>query len=320
MGPYYIERTGLVTPWEFFSGVLMILLVLEATRRSIGRFLPLLVVIFLLYAIFGRFAPGIFVHKGYGLSRLVGTLYLGNGGIYGLPMEFSATYVIMFVMFGMLLMHSGGDRWFIDLSYTLTGRLRGGPALSSILSSGIMGMLTGSPVANVVTTGNFTIPLMKRAGFRPHMAGAIEAVASTGGMFTPPLMGAGAFLIAEFLSIPYVEVAQAAVPPAALFFLSLMAVVYFTAWREDLGVHAEESMPRLGQTLIRYGHMSPPPLDGATAGLPCQADGSAGEREKLTPFPVYDYPDPAGRWPFRQDENLQTSPGFCRDPSSLTAS
>jgi TRAP-type uncharacterized transport system fused permease subunit len=121
-----------------------------------------------------------------------------------------------------------------------------------------MGMLTGSPVANVVTTGNFTIPLMKRAGFRPHMAGAIEAVASTGGMFTPPLMGAGAFLIAEFLSIPYVEVAQAAVFPAALFFLSLMAVVYFTAWREDLGVHAEESMPRLGQTLIRYGHMSPP--------------------------------------------------------------
>ena len=255
---YYIERTGLVTQWELVAGVLMVLLLLEATRRAIGRFLPFLVVIFLLYAIFGRFAPGIFVHKGYGLPRLVGTLYLGNGGIYGLPMEISATYVIMFVIFGMLLMRSGGDRWFIDLSYTLTGRLRGGPALSAILSSGIMGMLTGSPVANVVTTGNFTIPLMKRTGFRPHMAGAIEAVASTGGMFTPPLMGAGAFLIAEFLSIPYVEVAKAAVFPAALFFLSLLAVVYFTAWREDLRIHDTESVPKLGQTLIRYGHMSPP--------------------------------------------------------------
>ena len=255
---YYIERTGLVTNWELVSGVLMVLLLLEATRRTIGRFLPLLVVIFLLYAIFGRWAPGIFLHKGYGLSRLVGTLYLGNGGIYGLPMEISATYVIMFVMFGMLLMRSGGDRWFIDLSYTLTGRLRGGPALSAILSSGIMGMLTGSPVANVVTTGNFTIPLMKRSGFAPQMAGAISAVASTAGMFTPPLMGAGAFLIAEFLNIAYVEVAKAAVIPAALFFLSLMAVVYFTAWREDLRVQAGESVPKLGQTLIRYGHMSPP--------------------------------------------------------------
>jgi TRAP transporter 4TM/12TM fusion protein len=255
---YYIERTGLVTRWELVAGVIMVLLLLEATRRTIGRFLPLLVVIFLLYAIFGRYAPGIFLHKGYSLSRLVGTLYLGNGGIYGLPMEISATYVIMFVMFGMLLMRSGGDRWFIDLSYTLTGRLRGGPALSAILSSGIMGMLTGSPVANVVTTGNFTIPLMKRSGFAPHMAGAISAVASTAGMFTPPLMGAGAFLIAEFLNVPYVDVAKAAVFPAALFFLSLMAVVYFTAWREDLRVQAEESMPKLGQTLIRYGHMSPP--------------------------------------------------------------
>ncbi len=214
--PYYIERTGLVNNWELLSGTLMILLVLEATRRSIGWFLPFLVVLFLLYGIFGRWAPGIFLHRGYGLSRLVSTLYLGNGGVYGLPMEISATFVIMFVLFGALLTHSGGDRWFIDLSYSLTGRMRGGPALSAILSSAVMGMLSGSPVANVVTTGNFTIPLMKRTGFQNHMAGAIEAVASTGGMFTPPLMGAGAFLIAQFLHIPYVEVAKAAILPALL--------------------------------------------------------------------------------------------------------
>ncbi len=256
--PYYIERTGLVNNWELLLGTLMILLVLEATRRSIGWFLPLLVVLFLLYGVFGRFAPGIFLHRGYGLDRLVGTLYLGNGGVYGLPMEISATFVIMFVLFGMLLTHSGGDRWFIDLSYSLTGRMRGGPALSAILSSAIMGMLSGSPVANVVTTGNFTIPLMKRTGFQSHMAGAIEAVASTGGMFTPPLMGAGAFLIAQFLNIPYVEVAKAAILPALLYFFSLMMVVYFTAWRKDLRIQSGESPPRLSATLFQYGHMIPP--------------------------------------------------------------
>ncbi len=258
--PFYVERTGLVTRWELIFGCLMILLVLEATRRTIGWFLPLLVTVFVLYGVFGQYAPGIFLHKGYSLSRLIGTLYLGTSGVYGLPMEISATFVIMFVIFGMLLTQSGGDRWFIDLSYSLTGRMRGGPALSSILSSAIMGMLSGSPVANVVTTGNFTIPLMKRTGFQPHMAGAIEAVASTGGMFTPPLMGAGAFLIAEFLHLPYVEVAKAAILPALLYFLSVMAVVYFTAWRQDLRIQAGESLPRLRTTLFQYGHMIPPIL------------------------------------------------------------
>ena len=254
----YIERTGLVTGWEMVAGCLMTVLVLEATRRTIGWFLPLLVVVFILYGMFGQFAPGIFLHKGYSLSRLVGTLYMGSSGIYGLPMEISSTYVIMFVLFGMLLTRSGGDRWFIDLSYTLTGRLRGGPALTAILSSAIMGMLSGSPVANVVTTGNFTIPLMKKIGFQARMAGAISAVASAGGMFTPPLMGAGAFLIAEFLSVPYVEVAKAAVVPALLYFLSLMAVVYFTAWRQDLRVRSDEPLPSLSRTLLQYGHMIPP--------------------------------------------------------------
>lgn len=254
----YIERTGLVTGWEIVAGCLMTLLVLEATRRTIGWFLPLLVVVFILYGLFGQFAPGIFLHKGYSLSRLVGTLYMGSSGIYGLPMEISATYVIMFVLFGMLLTRSGGDRWFIDLSYTLTGRFRGGPALTAILSSAIMGMLSGSPVANVVTTGNFTIPLMKKIGFEARMAGAISAVASAGGMFTPPLMGAGAFLIAEFLSISYVEVAKAAVLPALMYFLSLMAVVYFTAWRQDLRVASDEPLPSLVRTVLQYGHMMPP--------------------------------------------------------------
>ena len=254
----YIERTGLVTGWEMVAGCLMTVLVLEATRRTIGWFLPLLVVVFILYGMFGQFAPGIFLHKGYSLSRLVGTLYMGSSGIYGLPMEISSTYVIMFVLFGMLLTRSGGDRWFIDLSYTLTGRFRGGPALTAILSSAIMGMLSGSPVANVVTTGNFTIPLMKKIGFQARMAGAISAVASAGGMFTPPLMGAGAFLIAEFLSVPYVEVAKAAVVPALLYFLSLMAVVYFTAWRQDLRVRSDEPLPSLSRTLLQYGHMIPP--------------------------------------------------------------
>lgn len=254
----YIERTGLITGWELVGGCVMMVLVLEATRRTIGWFLPLLVTVFILYGMFGQFAPGIFLHKGYTLSRLVGALYMGSSGIYGLPMEISSTYVIMFVLFGMLLTRSGGDRWFIDLSYALTGRFRGGPALTAIFSSAIMGMLSGSPVANVVTSGNFTIPLMKKIGFEARIAGAIEAVASAGGMFTPPLMGAGAFIIAEFLHIEYVEVAKAALLPAFLYFVSLMAVVYFISWRQDLRVSSDEILPKMSNTLGQYGHMMPP--------------------------------------------------------------
>jgi len=256
--PAYIARTGLVTTAELVAGVVMIALVLEATRRVVGWFLVLMVVAALAYALLGQHLSGLFAHRGYDLSRLVGSLYLGSSGIYGLPIEISATFVIMFVLFGALLSQSGGDRWFMDLALALTGRLRGGPAIGAVASSGLMGMISGSPVACVVTVGNFTIPLMTRSGFGKEFAGATVAVASTASMFTPPLMGAGAFLIAEYLQVPYSEVAKAAILPAALFYLALVATVYLWALERGLAPDRDAPLPRVGQTLVRYGHMAPP--------------------------------------------------------------
>jgi TRAP transporter 4TM/12TM fusion protein len=256
--PAYILRTGIVATAELVFGVVMIGLVLEATRRVVGWFLVLMVVAALAYALCGQYLTGLFAHRGYDLSRLVGSLYLGSSGIYGLPMEISATFVIMFVLFGALLTQSGGDRWFMDLALALTGRLRGGPAMSAVTSSALMGMISGSPVACVVTVGNFTIPLMTRSGFGREFAGATVAVASTASMFTPPLMGAGAFLIAEFLQVPYSDVAKAAILPAALFYLALIATVYLWAVQRGLNPDKERPLPRVSQTLARYGHMIPP--------------------------------------------------------------
>lgn len=256
--PDYLRRTGLVTTAELLFGFVMVALVLETTRRVVGWFLVLMVVAALAYALLGQHLTGSFAHRGYDLSRLVGSLYLGSSGIYGLPIEISATFVIMFVLFGALLSQSGGDRWFMDLALALTGRLRGGPAISAVTSSALMGMISGSPVACVVTVGNFTIPLMTRAGFGGDFAGATVAVASTASMFTPPLMGAGAFLIAEYLQVPYTEVARAAILPAALFYVALIATVYLWASQRGIAPDRDTPLPRIGRTLAQHGHMVPP--------------------------------------------------------------
>lgn len=256
--PDYLQRTGLVTTPELVAGVVMIALVLEATRRVVGWFLVLMVVAALAYALAGQHLTGLFAHRGYDLSRLVGSLYLGSSGIYGLPIEISATFVIMFVLFGALLSQSGGDRWFMDLALALTGRFRGGAAMSAVTSSALMGMISGSPVACVVTVGHFTVPLMTRSGFGREFAGATVAVASTASMFTPPLMGAGAFLIAEYLQVPYSEVARAAILPAALFYVALVATVYLWAMQRGIAPDPDQRLPTVGQTLAQYGHMVPP--------------------------------------------------------------
>jgi TRAP transporter 4TM/12TM fusion protein len=256
--PDYLRRTGLVTTAELLFGLVMVALVLETTRRIVGWFLVLMVVAALAYALLGQHLTGIFAHRGYDLSRLVGALFLGSNGIYGLPMEISATFVIMFVIFGELLSRSGGDRWFMDLAFALTGRFRGGTAMSAVGGSALMGMISGSPVGCVVTVGNLTIPLMHKSGFDREFAGATVAVASTAAMFTPPLMGAGAFLIAEFLQVPYRDVAKAAILPAALFYFSLLLTVYLHAVRSGMTTNRDEPRPRLGSTLAQYGHMVPP--------------------------------------------------------------
>ena len=261
----------LVIRWEEFSwgihdpshlevgaGIVMILLVLEATRRVVGWFLGGITVIFIAYALFGDYAPGIFVTQGYDIPRIVTFLFWGTHGLYGLPMYISASYVVLFVIFGALLLKSGGEKWFMNLSYAATGRIRGGPALTAVVSSAFFGMISGSPVANVVTTGSFTIPLMKKIGYKKHVAGAVEAVASTAGMFTPPVMGAGAFIMAEYIEMPYVKVAIAAAIPAFLFYFSVLGTVYLKAVKGNIPALPDEQIPNLLHTLKDYGHLMPP--------------------------------------------------------------
>jgi len=246
------------TPLEMAAGIVMILLVLEATRRVIGLFLGLMAVFFILYSLFGDYAPGIFQTRGYSVSRAVSMLFYDTQGLYGLPMYIAASYVVLFVIFGSLLLKCGGEKWFMDLSFAAVGRIRGGPALTAVVSSAFFGMLSGSPVANVVTTGSFTIPLMEDIGYKKHVAGAIEAVASTAGMFTPPIMGAAAFIMAEYLEIPYIQVAVAASLPAFLFYFALMLSVYINAIKNGIPALPKDRIPNLLETLGKYGHLMPP--------------------------------------------------------------
>jgi TRAP transporter 4TM/12TM fusion protein len=243
---------------ESAAGAIMILLVLEATRRVIGWTLAGMTVIFLLYGLFGNHAPGFLEINGYSFPRLISFLFWDSHGLYGLPMQIAASYVALFVIFGTLLLKCGGERWFMDMSCAAFGRTRGGPALIAVVSSAFFGMISGSPVANVVTTGSFTIPLMKKIGFEKRAAGAIEAVASTAGMFTPPIMGAGAFIMAEYVEVPYVAVAMAAALPAFLFYVSLMATVYLRACKSGIPALGGERVPKMFSTFRDYGHLTPP--------------------------------------------------------------
>ncbi|NCC76854.1 MAG: TRAP transporter fused permease subunit, partial [Clostridia bacterium] len=195
---------------DIIMGTIMIVLVLEATRRTTGKFLSITAIVFILYTLLGPNMPGFLAHKGETWARIVTFMYVSTEGIFGVPMGIASSYIILFVIFGSFLEAFGTGQWFVDFSYAITGRYRGGPAKTAILASGLMGMISGSSAANVVTTGSFTIPLMKRTGYKGHFAAAVEAVASTGGMFTPPIMGAGAFIMAEYLDMPYTEVALAA--------------------------------------------------------------------------------------------------------------
>jgi TRAP transporter 4TM/12TM fusion protein len=180
-------NAGIVSSTDIFFGVIAVLVVLESARRSIGPVLAAMSTLFLAYAIFGYLIPGTLGHREYSISRIIAFLYTGTEGIYGTAIDVSAKYVALFVLFGFMLEFFGGGQLFVDIAYSLTGKLRGGPAKASVVSSALMGTMSGSAVANVVTTGAFTIPLMKKNGYKPHVAGAVEAVASTGGQIMPPL-------------------------------------------------------------------------------------------------------------------------------------
>ena len=243
------ERQGDWSQWDFTVGIALVLLVLEATRRVIGYNLMIIASAALLFAYFGPYMPELVVHKGYSIERIATTLSLTTEGIFGLPLGVASTFVFIFILFGAFLDKTGAGNFFINLSYSITGRFSGGPAKTAVVASGFMGSVAGSAVANVVATGSFTIPMMKKIGYRKHVAAAVEAAASTGGQLMPPIMGAGAFLMAEFTQTPYLEIIKIAFIPAVLYFFSVILFVHFEAQKHGIWGLPKEELPRLGETL-----------------------------------------------------------------------
>ena len=236
-----VARSGTPTRLDLIAGGMAILLVLELARRTTGWGLVTVCLLSLAYAFSGPYLPGFLAHRGYGVQRLIEHIFLSTEGLWGVPLGVSADFVYLFVLFGAVLETAGGGALLIALANKVAGRTRGGPAKTAAVASAFMGSLSGSAVANVVTTGTFTIPLMKRAGFRPFFAGAIEAAASTGGQLMPPVMGAGAFILATWTNIPYLEVATAAIIPAILYYVSLLAAIHFRAGR--MGIEPSGEVP-----------------------------------------------------------------------------
>lgn len=250
-----VTRAGLPTQTDLIMGFLLIATLLEATRRISNPVLPCLAIIALLYCYFGRSMPDMLAHRGFNVARIVNHMYLGTEGIFGTPLEVSSTFVFMFILFGAVLEKTGLGKFIIDLSLALAGWSTGGPAKVAVVSSGLMGTVSGSSVANVCTTGMFTIPLMKSVGYEPYFAGAVEAVASTGGQIMPPVMGAAAFIMAQILGVPYIEVAIAAVVPALLYYFAVMVQVHFEACRLGLSGIPWKQLPPLGPLLKTKGFL-----------------------------------------------------------------
>lgn len=238
-----VARAGELTNADMAVGVITIVLVFEAARRIMGPALPLICLTFLGYALFGEYLPGVLAHRGYGLDQVVGQLAFGTEGIYGTPTYVSSSYIFLFILFGAFLEQAGMITLFTDFALGTVGHTKGGPAKVSVLSSGMMGTINGSGVANVVTTGQFTIPLMKKFGYKSDFAGAVEATSSMGGQIMPPVMGAVAFIMAETINVPYVEIAKAAAIPALLYFFTVFWMVHLEAGRAGLVGLPKEDCP-----------------------------------------------------------------------------
>lgn len=239
---------ALTIPVEAILGGVGILILLEATRRAIGIPLVIVCLIFILYSIFGQYMPLVISHKGVSLQRLIGYQWLGGESVFGIPISVSVNFVFLFVLFGALLERAGAGKYFLDLAFAMVGKMRGGPAKAAILASGMTGMISGSSIANVVTTGTFTIPVMRKTGMPAVKAGAIEVAASTNGQIMPPVMGAAAFIIAEFVGIPYFEVIKAAFIPAVISYIALMYISHLEALKLDLRGLPDAEIPPLGKT------------------------------------------------------------------------
>ena len=253
-----VTRAGMNTPTDIAIGVIGVLLVFEATRRTVGWPMLTVALVFLAYAFLGPYMPGILAHRGVSFDELVSHLYFTTEGIFGVPMGVSSTFIFLFILFGAYLDATGLGKFFIDFANALAGWAVGGPAKVAVLSSGLMGTVSGSSVANVAGTGSFTIPMMKKLGYRPSFAGAVEAAASTGGQLMPPVMGAAAFLMAEFVGVPYIEVVKAAVIPALLYYTGIWLSVHYEAKKYGLKGTPREELPKFGPLLKEKGHLALP--------------------------------------------------------------
>ena len=255
---HLVLRSGTVSGVDLAVGLLGILLVIEATRRIVGLPMVCVVLAFLIYAFAGPYMPGVLAHRGLTLEQLVGHLYFTTEGIFGIPLGVSSTFIFLFILFGAYLESTGLGKFFIDLANAIAGWASGGPAKVAVLSSGLMGTVSGSSVANVVGTGSLTIPMMKKLGYHKDFAGAVEAAASTGGQLMPPVMGAAAFLMAEFVGVPYIDIVKAAIVPAFLYFAGIWLGVHFEAKRGNLKGIPRSKLPKIGTILKERGHLALP--------------------------------------------------------------
>lgn len=250
-----ISRAGIPNGLDLVFGVLLVLLVLEGARRVTGPALPILGILFILYAMFGQSMPGFFGHRGYSWDDLASFLFVSTDGIYGTAVGVAASYIFLFILFGAFMDKSGMGLFFNDIALALAGHSRGGPAKVAVIASGLLGSINGSAVANVVTTGTFTIPLMKKTGYSKEFAGAVEASASVGGQLLPPIMGAAAFIMAEILGIQYRVIALAALLPALLYYIGIMVQVHIRAVKDGLSGLPRDRLPKVWAVLKDRGHL-----------------------------------------------------------------
>ncbi|WP_281662377.1 TRAP transporter permease [Halomonas sp. Alg239-R46] len=252
------SRAGFWSDTDILVACIATVTVLEASRRAVGFGMTVIGFLAIVYAFagprgelpwLGEWMPGILEHRGYTFDRVAGQLYLGQEGIFGLPLGVAATYIFIFVLFGAFLECTGAGKFFIDMAYAATGRQRGGPAKAAVLASAGMGSISGSAIANVVTTGAFTIPLMKRLGYKAKQAGGIEAAASTGGQIMPPLMGAGAFLIAEYTNTPYLDIVKVSILPAIMYFATVYLFVHIIALKQGMQGLPKDELPQMRQVM-----------------------------------------------------------------------
>ncbi len=252
------RRVGNYNEVDFIVSAVAIVVLLEATRRAVGMIMVILVAVFLAYAYYGPYLSGQFSHSGFTRERIATHTFLNSDGIFGLTLGVVVTFVFVFILFGALLSKTGGGNFFVGLAYVFTGRMVGGPAKGAVLGSALMGSVSGSAIANVVTTGPFTIPLMKKVGYKKHDAAGIEAAASTGGQVLPPIMGAGAFLMAERLGIPYADIVKVAIIPALMYFALMFLFVDILARKHNVGGMSRDEVPTLAIVMRAGWHFLAP--------------------------------------------------------------